>query len=594
MKRAFLATALLAVLLTAAPRPALGQEGWAIERFHAEIQIRRDASLAILESIDVDFGSLDRHGIFREIPVRYVADDDHDRVYDLEVHSVLDGSGRSLPYETSSRGANTVIRIGDPDRTVTGRQTYRIAYDVRGALNAFSDHDELFWNVNGEWPVPIARASARVAVDGGRVERTECFEGTAGSTEPCRVTREADLVFYTATRELGGSEQLTIVAGLPKGAVAEPAPIIQRARRDVDDLFELSPLTVGAAAAVFLGMLAALFGRWLLAGRDRRFLKRYYLDPTSRESLAGPLDRDVIVTEYEPPELLRPAEIGLLLDESADPKDLTATIVHLAVRGHLTILELPATGLFGKTDRILRRAATFPEDRLAGYEKRILDGLFEDGPEVKLSELKGTFHGTLHEAQKDLYRDAVQRRWFRSDPYWTRIRWQVAGFAVLLAGVGLTFALAFTFGWGIVGAAFALSGLLFFAFSGAMPSRTAHGRELLLRILGFRRYMETAETERQRFAERENIFSAYLPYAIVFGSVAKWARAFEGIDVRKATAGWYSGASVANLGAFSSELSSMSSAVSSAISSTPASSGSSGFSGGSAGGGGGGGGGGSW
>lgn len=594
MRSAFLATALLLALLAATSTAALGQEGWAIERFHAEIQIRRDASLAIVESIDVDFGSLDRHGIFREIPVRYTADDDHDRVYDLDVRSVLDGSGRSLPYEISSRGANTVIRIGDPDRTVTGRQTYRIAYDVRGALNPFADHDELFWNVNGEWPVPLARVSARVAVDGGSVDRTECFEGAFGSSAPCRVTREADLVFYTATRELGGSEQLTIVAGLPKGAVTEPTPIIQRVRRDLDDLFEIGPLTLVAAAGVFLATLAALFGRWMVAGRDRRFLRRYYLDPTSRESLAGPLDRDVIVTEYEPPELLRPAEVGLLLDESADPKDVTATIVHLAVRGHLTILEVTGTGLFGKTDRILRRSASVPDDRLAGYEKRILDGLFEDGPEVKLSELKGTFQGTLHEAQKDLYRDAVQRRWFGSDPYWTRIRWQVAGFAVALAGIGLTFALAFTIGWGIVGAAVALSGPLFFAFSGAMPSRTAHGRELLLRILGFRRYMETAETERQRFAERENIFSAYLPYAIVFGSVTKWASAFAGIDVQKATAGWYSGASVASLGTFSSELSSMSSAISSAISSTPASSGSSGFSGGSSGGGGGGGGGGSW
>ncbi len=574
--------------------PALGQESWLIERFHAEIQIRRDASLAIVESIDVDFGSLERHGIFREIPVRYQADDDHDRVYDLEVRSVLDGAGRTVPYEVSSRGANTVIRIGDPDRTVTGRQTYRIAYDVHGALNAFADHDELFWNVNGEWPVALTRVSARVALDGGMVESTECFEGGSGSTAPCRVTREGDLAFYNATRELAGSEQLTIVAGLPKGAVAEPAPILERARRDVDDLFEVGPLTLWAAAAVFLTILAGLFGRWLVSGRDRRFLKRYYLDPASRESLAGPLDRDVIVTEYEPPELLRPAEIGLLLDETADPKDVTATIVHLAVRGYLTIEEVPAGGLFGKGDRILRRQAKPPDDRLAGYEKRILDGLFEDDPEVKLSELKGTFRGTLHEAQKDLYRDAVQRRWFGSDPYWTRIRWQVAGFVIALAGVGLTFVLAFTFGWGLVGVALALGGLLFFAFSGAMPSRTAHGRELLLRILGFRRYMETAETERQRFAERENIFSEYLPYAIVFGSVTKWANAFAGIDVQKATAGWYSGASVASIGAFSSELSSMSSAVSSAISSTPASSGSSGFSGGSAGGGGGGGGGGSW
>lgn len=567
-----LGTAVFLGLLGPASTSALGQEGWVIERFHAEIQIRSDASLAVVETIDVDFGSLDRHGIFREIPVRYLADEDHDRVYRLTVRSVLDGSGRSLPYEVSARGANRVIRIGDPDRTVSGKQTYRIVYEVQGALNAFASHDELFWNVNGEWPAPLGEVSARVAVDGALVEHAECFEGGVGSTAPCRVTREGDRTIYRATRALGGSEQLTVVAALPKGAVTEPAPIIERARRDVDDLFELGPLTVGSASVILLAVLGGLTGRWATSGRDRRYLKRYYLDPTSREELAGPLDRDVIVTEYEPPELLRPAEIGLLLDERADPKDLTATIVHLAVRGYLAIEEVPATHGSGTADRILRRRASLPDDRLAGYEKRILDGLFEEGPEVKLSDLKGTFHGTLHEAQKDLYRDAVRRRWFGSDPYWTRIRWQVAGFAVALAGVALTFVLAFTLGWGIVGAALVLGGLSFFAFSGAMPSRTAQGRELLLRILGFRRYMETAETERQRFAERENIFSEYLPYAIVFGSVTKWAKAFAGIDVQRATAGWYSGASVASVGSFTSELSSMSSAVSSAISATPASS----------------------
>jgi uncharacterized membrane protein len=110
--------------------------------------------------------------------------------------------------------------------------------------------------------------------------------------------------------------------------------------------------------------------------------------------------------------------------------------------------------------------------------------------------------------------------------------------------------------------------------------------------------MEIAEKERARFAERENIFSDYLPYAIVFGCVEKWARAFKDIDATAATSSWYAGSS--SLAAFSasdlsSNLSSFSNQVSSTIASTPGGSGGSGFSGGgSGGGGGGGGGGGSW
>lgn len=594
MRKAALAATLLAALAMIGPAVGASAQdvGWVIERSHSEIVVRPDASLTVVESIDVDFGTLERHGIFREIPVRYRYDDQRDRLYDLTVRSVTDASGRSWPYERSSRGANALIRIGDPDRTITGRQTYRIVYEVEGALNAFADHDELFWNSSGEWPVPMRQVTARIRIDGARVQRAACFEGPEGSTRPCRSALEDGLAVFTASRPLGDGEQLTVVAGLPKGAVAEPAPRLVRARREPEDLFELNAGTVGASASLLVLGLGAVLARWLAVGRDRRYLKRYYLDPTSPEVAAGPFDRDVIVAEYEPPELLRPAEVGLLLDETADPKDLTATIVHLAVRGHLAIEEIPATGLFGRKDWMLRRRS--PPDGLATFERRIFDGLFDDADTVKLSELRGTFHGTLYQAQKELYQDAVRRRWFAADPYWTRIRWQVAGFALGLAGIFLAFVLGFVLGAGIVGVAVVLLGAVLFAASRAMPSRSAHGRELLLRILGFRRYMETAETERQRFAEREGIFAAYLPYAIVFGSVTKWANAFAGIDAQRAIAGWYTGASVADVGSLSSDLSSMSSSVSSAISSTPASSGSSGFSGGSSGGGGGGGGGGSW
>ena len=128
--------------------------------------------------------------------------------------------------------------------------------------------------------------------------------------------------------------------------------------------------------------------------------------------------------------------------------------------------------------------------------------------------------------------------------------------------------------------------------------REGRGAELLRRTLGFRQYMEVAEKERQRFAERENIFSEYLPYAIVFGCVDKWARAFKDIDVEAQTASWYSGTGAFNAGALSSSLQGFSSNLGSAIAATPGSKGGSGFSGGGggggSGGGGGGGGGGSW
>src|SRR5438445_4135838 len=112
--------------------------------------------------------------------------------------------------------------------------------------------------------------------------------------------------------------------------------------------------------------------------------------------------------------------------------------------------------------------------------------------------------------------------------------------------------------------------------------------------LRFRLNMNTAEKYRQQFAEKAEIFTQLLPYAIVFGCVTRWAKAFEGIDT-SASNNWYVGNTPFQAAILSSSLQSMNSSISSAISASPPSSGSSsGFGGGSSGGGGGGGGGGSW
>jgi uncharacterized membrane protein len=151
------------------------------------------------------------------------------------------------------------------------------------------------------------------------------------------------------------------------------------------------------------------------------------------------------------------------------------------------------------------------------------------------------------------------------------------------------------FGGALIGVPIAALGGLVLILARLMPRRTAKGSEALRRILGFRLYINTAEQSRQEFNERANIFAAYLPYAIVFGSVEKWARVFRDIDTAQATKGWYVGPGPFIAADFSRSLESFSSSVSSVIGSTPGNSGGSGFGGGGfSGGGGGGGGGGSW
>ncbi|TMC39010.1 MAG: DUF2207 domain-containing protein, partial [Chloroflexi bacterium] len=539
------------------------------------------SALTITETINVDFGSLEKHGIFRTIPLRYRYDDTHDRYYEMSVGSVTDGA-RPIPYTTSIESDNEVIKIGDPNVLVRG-----------AAMNAFADRDELFWNVDGAlWPVPKQTVSATVFHPAGAFQKATCFEGRTGSREPCAISGNPSALQYGSTRQLGSGEQLSIVTALNKGAVNVPPPLLEsRMRQFPRDAFEITPLTVGLSLLLLLSGLGLILRFWLLHGRDRAYLTRYYLAPSdAAERLEPVFKHEPVVVEFEPPQKLKPAQVGLILDESADTKDVTATIVDLGVRGFLTIREVP-----GKHDWLLtRKQGEVPG--LLPYERTLFYGLFANGrQEVKVSELKGKFQDSLRSAERDIYADAMDHKFFQARPDLVRIG--TVGIAVVigLVGAGLTYVAGVTFGGGLLGVAVILVAFVLMAAHRAMASRTAAGREVMQKTLGFRLYMNTAEKYRQQFAEKAEIFTQLLPYAIVFGCVTRWAKAFEGIDT-SATNNWYVGNAPFQAALLSSSLESMNSSLSSAIASSPPSSGSSsGFGGGGgSGGGGGGGGGGSW
>jgi hypothetical protein len=382
-----LAVASLPLLLAA---PASADEAWVIQSFAADMTIQNDASIRVVEAVDVDFGSAQKHGIIRKIAVRFRAEGPMVRVYRLTVRSVTDAQARPVTYTTSDEGPYAVIKIGDPDAVVTGARSYRVTYDLYGALNPFPDHDELNWNVTGDQSeVPTRSTSATVRAPGG-VQRVACFQGVTGSDEPCRSGSTATVASFATTRSLRASEQLTVVVALAKGAVAEPAPLFERDTDDPQSYFEMQPAFLALGVFVLVGGLVYLFWRWYTVGRDVR-------------------ERETIVPEYEPPDTSRPAQLGLLLDESADTKDVTATIVDLAVRGYLTITEEPSTGLFAKKDWTLHSTGKGTA-QLLPYEKTVYDGLFESGADVKLSGLRTHFVTSLRRAQSQLYRDSADRR----------------------------------------------------------------------------------------------------------------------------------------------------------------------------------------
>ena len=589
-----------AALLGFAASARAQDTGWTITSFHADYVVHPDGSLGVIERIEVDFDGLERHGIYRTIPVAYkrlVAPDvpiPAGRVrFSLRVRGVTDRAGSPIPYEVSG-SQEKEIKIGDPDRTVSGPQTYIIDYALSGGLGFFEEFDELYWQVTStNWPVTIESASATVLLPADLAAafadsapwQAHCYAGGPESTSDADCTAEVvspGTYRFRSTRALLAGEGLTLAAGFPKGLIPPP-PASARARQA---LLRWGPLAIPFA------VFAALFLWWRRHGREPAM--------------------GSIVPQWRPSEDLRPGTAGALADQRADMDDVIATVLDLAVRGYVRIVEVPPEiplglepdslagkllgGIAGKRQEWeLVRLRPGEETGLREFERLTLQGIFEGAESRRLSDLKEKFYTRLPGIRDAIYHDLVWRKLFPRSPSKTRTLWTVAGVILLLAG-GALGALALTFGyWTVLPAAIA-SGVLVLVFGRHMPAMTATGARVRREVEGLEEYIRRAEKSEIEFRDAPErtpeLFSALLPYAVALDVSDLWVRQFDGILKQPPT--WYAG-SMSNFssGGFHQSLASFQTSASSTLQSAPGGSAGSGG-GGSVGGGGGGGGGGSW
>jgi uncharacterized membrane protein YgcG len=576
-----------------------------IVSYDTSIDIQSSGSILVTEKIVYDFGAFERHGIFREIPVRFRYNSRYDRIYPLHVRSV---SSPDAPdqYKVTSDGPYTVIKIGDPDQTITGQHEYTITYLVRGSLNSFADHDELYWNAVGDqWGVPIERATVHVTAP-APITRARCFSGAYASTRPCQRLDVADGAGFRQVN-LNPYEGMTVAVAMPKGVVTPPHPILKE-RWSLQRAFALTPVSGGA----FAGMLAivVIAGALVLTrGRGRRYSRSAAHvtggTPTPGEEAVPLSGRDQPAMEPEPPPGVRPGQAGTLLDGVANARDVTATIADLAVRGYLRIEDVPYRQTKAADWRLVRLEKT---GGLMDYEWILLNGLFHGAlapAEIQLSELGADFAETLKQAQDALYTDVAKRGWFTARPDSVRKKWLAIGGVTFVIGVVATVVAAASSHLALVPIPLALAGLALMGFARRMPMRTAAGTLLVRQLLGFRRYIMTAVPDQASAAGQPGVLYDYLPYAIVFGCTREWADLTESLARADYTPAWYRGIgpdpasrlhTMSRSGYYFSSMHNFAMVADDKIANSVSASGGSGFSGGggSSGGGGGGGGGGSW
>jgi uncharacterized membrane protein YgcG len=580
------ALALLALTLVPAQAHAQSTQDFAIRSFDADYYLSRDSQqiskLSVTERIVAEFPAYDQnHGILRAIPLTYQKHD-----VGLKIDKVVDAGGTKLSYTTDTNNGNLVLKIGDANRYVHGLQEYDVSYHMQNVTQKFDDHDELFWDVNGDqWRQPFGEVSARIHVPadlaGSLKADKRCYTGTYGSTAAdCSITTEKEgsgtLISMTTTRALAVAETATYVLGFTPGTfVAYQVP--------------LSQILWWAAGIIVLGLLPPAFALWFVIRKWRQY----------GQDAKG---RGTIVPEYLPPKELSVLGSSEVLKQRFVAASISAQILDLAVRHYFKIYEVTEKKLLkDKTTYTVELTKTTMG--LKPEEKSVVTMLFGENPNVgdkiDLSDLSNKLYKKAADLGKTIDKQLADEGYFVRAPqkvFQTYITW-----GIVLGVVGFIFP-PYTLG-------ILLAGVVVLIAARLMPARTEKGVEARDYLYGLRDYMKLAEAERLKVLQSPKgeltekidvndttklvkLYEKLLPYAMLFGIEREWAKQFADLYHDKQP-DWYSGSSAFNAIYFAGALHNFST-TSNATFTPPSSSSSSGFSGGGAGGGGGGGGGGGW
>jgi len=560
------AQALVLLLALLGVSPAFARS-WRITNFQDSISISWDGKTEVIERLSLEFTG-EWHGIHRTIPVEYPGPRGTNYTLFLDVRRVTDGAGSKLKYESHTSNGFRDLKIYIPGAVDTTK-TVEIEYSVRNAIRYLDSYDEFYWNVTGnDWPVPIEHASATVQFPPNATGalRAQSFTGAYGSTahNATAEVKGSDTYFET-TAPLPMRGGLTIDVYIPQGIISRPGSLTR------------AIWFIESNAIVFLPLvtLGVMFVLWRYKGRD----------PDPGLSVA-PM--------YEPPKEISPAEAGTLIDDTIHPRDITSTIIDLAVRGYLKIEELEEKGLlFSHKDYVLHLVKGREEwSKLQAHERVMMENIYAGGgTETRLSSLRNHFYTAIPLIRQDLKSQLKSKGMYLLDP--DSANGYSIGAAILILA---PFAIAQFTGYidffssvGLLIAAVLISALIWWLFARQMTAKTLKGGRTRIAVLGFQEFIHRVDEDRLRRMPPDT-FEKFLPYAMAFGLEHTWAKKFAGI-VRDPPS-WYVSPSPYPMGGFnpiffSNSMHSMSSDMHQVFVSAPrASSTGSGWSGGGGGGGG--------
>ena len=546
-----------------------GAFAYTTENFDVDVTVGEDNSYAFSESVTVNFDK-QQHGIYVYVPTTGMSGVQTDK---LQIHDQRDPEMdnewvKDWNYEVYDDGDKRVFQIGDADTTVTGRQKYEFGYRMRIVDDKDTTKDFMYIDLLPTgWETAIDSTKIRVrmpkSIDEDEIQvYADAYGGEEVVTNVWWDYDEEENIITITGKNLEQGVGITVFCLLPEGYWVD--------QLNYDGVLSLIPIlciVIGAASLIL----------WLIFGRDKKII------PT---------------VEFYPPEGLNPAEVGLIVDGTADKSDLLSLIIYFADKGYLTIKQKD------KKDFTLTKVKEI-DTKEKKFARTLFDGLFAKGSSVNLKDLDEDFGDAYFAAYGALtgyYRKSKNRLFTISSKIWRVVVFVFAAVmpllmtafsslysgdftSVLIGGFAGTLVIVvtlllllraqdkiyvtntgrktakFMILWIINLASVFVNALMIFldtkstvcaltfvaglvaaeAAACMMEKRTDKSIDLMGKILGLRNFIETAEADRINLLVEENpsYFYEVLPYAYVLGVTDKWAKNFEKIHIE--TPSWYYG-----------------------------------------------------
>ena len=546
-----------------------------IRTYVADFTVDDDGDLHATETLTIDFPGYGKHGIFRFFDeADQSATNARREPYDISV--TRDGSPEPFELLNENNGRITNVRIGSADVTIpAGEHTYVIDYRIDGVVEegTTGQPTQFYWNlIPGGWLQEIETANLTVHLP-VPASGVQCARG-AGQAGGCTAEGDGTETVTVDVEALSPNTPVTVKIGLDMPTPDTGTSVPWAARFDPVLGRSLTNLLLVLALAV----LAGAFGAWQ-AGKVRAKTPPYPL-------------------QYGPPDGIGPAQGAYIMTERTGKEDFVASIMEAAAKGSLrldrsgdswTVTDTQGPQGWAGLDPVTQRVARLTGG--PGLAFTASPGSVSSGEKLK-TELAGF--------------ESATRSWATSEGFMQRAGLGCLGGLFVIGGgvLALLIAGGNFFDMGIVALipGMLAAGAAPVLASGANTRRTAKGRELWSKVGGFHRVLSTPSSQnRFDFSGRQDLYTAYIPWAVAFDCADQWAAKYRTETGQEPPVpSYFPGYTGAHTGNYTDQMvNSFSSTVDGAISAyqaTQSSSSSGGGGGGgfSGGGGGGGGGGGSW